>query len=208
MAASSIATAMVALLSDLPTAGIYGAALRVVEAAVIPFYAFMFSVLPRFFRSGASGVEASLRLAVRMLPAALTTTLLGCLCIVLIAPLIPLVLGDSYTGTATVIWVLTPIPMVYGLYLLAADVLMSSRHVGWRVILQCLMPIVNIVLCVVLVPPFGALGAALSVLISNAILAAAAWSLAKIMANRDGSPDYDRMAVSLGEAGCINRSHK
>jgi O-antigen/teichoic acid export membrane protein len=99
IASGVIATPMVALLSDLPTAGVYGATMRIVEAAVIPFYAFMFSVLPRFFRSGATNVQESLKLAVRMLPAALAATLLGSVCVVLLAPIAPILLGHSYTGT-------------------------------------------------------------------------------------------------------------
>jgi O-antigen/teichoic acid export membrane protein len=183
IASGAIVTPVVALLSDLPTAGIYGATMRVVEAAVIPFYAFMFSVLPRFFRSGASSEHDSLKLAVRMLPAALVATLLGSLCVVVLAPIAPIFLGHSYTGTGRAMMLLAPFPVLSGLYLLAADVLVSSRHAGFRVLLQCLMPMINIVLCILLVPYYGAIGAAIAVLISYTIMAVAAWTLAIIVSH-------------------------
>lgn len=183
IASGVIATPMVALLSDLPTAGVYGATMRIVEAAVIPFYAFMFSVLPRLFRSGATSVQESLKLAVRMLPAALAATLLGSVCVVLLAPIAPILLGHSYTGTGRVMMLLAPFPVLSGLYLLAADVLVSSRHAGLRVLLQCLMPMINIVLCTLLVPHYGAVGAAIAVLISYTIMAVAAWTMAVIVSH-------------------------
>ena len=183
IASGAIATPMVALLSDLPTAGTYAATMRIVEAASIPFHALMFSVLPRLFRSGASSLNESLRLAVRMLPATLVATLLGSLCVVLLAPITPILLGHSYTGTGNVMMLLAPFPVLLGLYLLAADVLVSSHHTGLRILLQCLMPMVNIVLCTLLVPHFGAVGAAIAVLISYTIMAIAAWSLAMIVSH-------------------------
>jgi O-antigen/teichoic acid export membrane protein len=175
---------VVALLSNLSTAGIYAAAFRIVEAAVVPVRALMFSTLARFYRLGAAGAHESLKLAVRMLPIGLAMALIGGFSVVLIAPIAPTLLGHSYVGTSRVMVTLAALPVLYTLYYLAADVLVSSRHAGLRALLQCLMPVVNIALCGLLVPHYGAFGAAIASLLSYTFMVGAAWILAVIVSSR------------------------
>ena len=182
---NSVTIPTVALLSDLPTAGVYGAAVRVVQPAVVPLYAFLFSVMPHFFRSGDSGMQESLKLAVRMLPAVLAMTLLGSVCIFLVAPVVPRLLGAGYAGTSDTIKLLAALPVLAGFYFLAADALVTSHRVWLRTLLQCCMPIINAAFCVVMVPRFGAVGAAIAVLVTSVILASAGWLLVILMAHRD-----------------------
>jgi O-antigen/teichoic acid export membrane protein len=194
MASNNIITPTVALLSSLSTAGVYAAAFRIADAAALPFYAFMFRMLTRFFRLGAAGAHESLKLALRMLPIGLAIATIGSLCAVLIAPVAPSLLGRSYVGTGDIIVILAALPVLYALYYLAADVLVSSSHAGLRSLLQWLMPLVNIVFCVLLVPPYGAVGAAVAALLSNTIMAGVAWILAVIVSSR-----ARRAAASEGE---------
>jgi O-antigen/teichoic acid export membrane protein len=189
--ASQITTPMVGLLSDLATAGIYAAAIRIVEAAIIPFYAFTFSTISRFFRVGVGGAHESRKLAVRLLPGGLVTSFFGSICVVLFAPLGPRLLGQGFAATGPVMMILAILPVVYSVYLLAADVLISSRYVGSRVLLQCILPLLNVAFCGLLVPRFGAAGAAVAVLISNTIMASAAWILVLMVSPKSAPAETD-----------------
>lgn len=176
---------MVALLSNLSTAGIYAAASRIVEAALVPARALSFSTAARFFQLGAEGANESLKLAVRMLPFGIAIGLIGSFGVVVIAPVAPSLLGAGYAGTGRIMGILAALPVLYVFYYLAADVLRSSHYTGLRTLLQGVMPLVTIALCAVLVPPYGAAGGAIASLLSYSTMAAAAWVLAFVVSSRE-----------------------
>src|ERR1700722_3462838 len=184
LALANIDKPVVALFSNMATAGIYAAAYRIADGAIVPVNALGYSTYTRFFRLGETGAHESLKLAVRMLPVALGIGLIGSLGIVLVAPLAPRVLGRSYVGTSAIMLILAALPMLYALYYLAVDALAGSGFGGLRALLQCVMPLASIALCALLVPPYGATGAAISCLLSYTIMASAAWLLAIIVSSR------------------------
>lgn len=175
---------VIAALSNLSTAGLYAAAFRVTDAAIVPVRALMYSTYARFFQVGVAGPQASLKLAVKLLPVGIALGVLGSLGIVAAAPIAPYILGRSYEGTATIMWILAPLPVLYAIYYLGADVLISSGHAALRTLTQIAMPPVNIVLCVFLVPAHGAKGAAVAALLTHIILAVAAWIAAGVVSSR------------------------
>src|SRR5262249_54903305 len=62
---------MLARLSTLEAAGIYGAAYRIIDVSFVPVSALLWSSYPGFFRAGTDGVSAALRHALPLLRRAL-----------------------------------------------------------------------------------------------------------------------------------------
>jgi O-antigen/teichoic acid export membrane protein len=178
IALGNIDKPVVALFSNFSTAGIYGAAARFVDAAVVPVRALMYSTYAKFFQLGAAGAHESLKLAVRVLPVGIALGFIGSLGVLLVAPIAPDLLGHGYVGAGETMVVLAGLPVFYALYYLAADVLVTSHYVGLRTLLQCVAPPLNVALCALLVPRYGAIGAAVASVLSYAAMAAAAWCLA------------------------------
>jgi O-antigen/teichoic acid export membrane protein len=173
----SVDKPVVAALSDLSVAGLYAAASRIVTAAGIPVTALLFSAYVRFFQVGVAGTRASVRLAVRLLPVGVGLGAVGTAATLVLAPLAPRVLGPTYIGTDEALLLLAPMPMLRAVYSLGLDVLVSSGHTGLRTAAQIAMPPLNILLCCLLVPSHGAVGAALAALLTHVSLAVATWAI-------------------------------
>jgi O-antigen/teichoic acid export membrane protein len=166
---------VVAALSDLSVAGVYAAASRIVAAAGIPVNALLYSAYVRFFQVGVAGARASARLAVRLLPVGVGLGALGTVATLVLAPLAPRVLGHSYIGTDAALLLMAPLPVFRAVYALGLDVLISTGHIGLRTVAQIAMPPVNILLCCLLVPSHGVIGAAVAALLTHMSLAMGTW---------------------------------
>jgi O-antigen/teichoic acid export membrane protein len=166
---------VIALLSNLSTAGIYAAASRIALAAGIPVQSMLYSAYVRFFQLGVQGPRSSARLAVRLLPLGIGLGMLGAVVTAAMAPLAPRILGNSYLGTYAALLLLAPVPVFAAAFCLGLDVLVSSGHTALRTLAQIMMLPVNILLCWLLVPAGGVRGAALAALLSRASLAVIAW---------------------------------
>ena len=76
--------------------GIYSMAYRVVNIATMPMMSIQAAAFPRFFREGVHGANATEPLARRLLK---RTVLLGCagtVCMFVVAPLIPHLVGHGF----------------------------------------------------------------------------------------------------------------
>jgi O-antigen/teichoic acid export membrane protein len=167
---------VVVALSNLQIGGQYAAASRIADAALVPVRALIFSTYARFFQAGAEGPRASARLAVKMLPVGVGLGAIGSLGILVVAPIAPWLLGHSYAGTGAIMSLLSPLPVLYAFYYLGADVLVSSGHTALRTLVQIVMPPINVVLCGIFVPAYGATGAAIAAVLTGSIVACAAWA--------------------------------
>jgi len=195
---------LVAALSNLATAGLYAAAFRIAAAAMTPVRALLYSTYPNFFRAGVAGPRHSFRLAIRLLPAGIGLGALGSIIIMAMAPLAPHLLGNSYVGTQTALLILAPLPIFYVIYTLGADVLVSSGHTSMRTLIQLAMPAVNILLCWIIVPRYGAIGAAAASVASHALLAAITWLIVGIVVfsrNDRVAPVAGPVATQASEKG-------
>jgi O-antigen/teichoic acid export membrane protein len=194
----SVDKPVVAALSDLSVAGLYAAASRIVTAAGIPVSALLFSAYVRFFQVGVAGSRASARLAVSLLPVGIGLGALGTVATLVLAPLAPRVLGASYAGTYGALLLLAPLPIFRAIQSLALDVLVSSGHTGLRTVAQIAMPPVNILLCFLLVPSHGAMGAALAALLTHVSLAMAAWTIVGALVRQEST--RGPAPIEVGEA--------
>ena len=101
------------------------------------------------------------------------------------APFAPRVLGSSYIGTDTALFILAPLPMVSLIQSLGLDIVISIGRTGLRTLAQLAMPPINILLCCLLVPSYGATGAALAAVATRVILAIAAWAIVAVLLRRE-----------------------
>jgi O-antigen/teichoic acid export membrane protein len=173
---------VVVALSSLSQAGLYGAAFRIADVAAVPVRALMFSTYVRFFQHGAQGTRGSLAFARHLLPVTLGLGGLAGIAVAVASTFATWVLGANYAGLDTVLLVLSPLPLLFALYYVGADTLVTGGHIGYRTLIQLLLPILDIGLCAALVPRYGAVGAAIAACCTHAALVAATWACAILLA--------------------------
>ena len=94
--------------------GFYTLAYRVIDVATTPIVALDAAVLPRFFRLGHAGMPKVLRLAVK---SAVVSVLMGAgiaVAVLLLAPLIPRIVGRDFSGALIALRWLCWIPLLRG----------------------------------------------------------------------------------------------
>jgi len=179
---------IVVALSSLPQAGLYAAAFRIADVAAVPVRALMYSTYVRFFRAGAHGTRGSLAFAKRLVPVGLLLGGLAGIGVALSSTFASYILGASqYAGIGLPLLILTPLPILYAMYYIGADALISGGHVGYRTAIQLGLPVIDVGLCLLLVPRYGALGAALATTLTHMVLVGIVWTSATLIA-RDEPP--------------------
>jgi O-antigen/teichoic acid export membrane protein len=175
---------IVVALAGLPQAGLYAAAFRIADVAGVPVRALMYSTYVRFFQHGASGTRGSLAFARRLVPFGLALGGIAGVAVAAASGFATLILGPDYAGVGTVLLVLTPMPIFYALYYIGADALITGGHIGYRILFQLALPMVDAGLCLILVPRYGAVGAAVAAMLTHAVLVVLVWTGATILARR------------------------
>lgn len=155
-------------------AGTYSVAMRVVSAASVPVVAYVLAVVPRLFRVGEKGVVGGAQAAAMlMLPVFAYGTLAGA-GIFLLAPLLPELLGYDFIGSILIVRMLAALPLLAGVSSLLLAVLTCSGAQRIRVPLEIAALGVNVAVNVILIPNLGTLGAVISIVASQVVLAALA----------------------------------
>lgn len=167
---------VVANLVPLSTVGVYAAAVRLAWACNIPIQALMYSIVTRFFQLGAVSTHASLGFAKKVLPINLGAGVVMGLGLAAVSPLAPIVLGPGYADIRDVLLVFALLPVVYALYSLAADFLVGVDAGVARSIVQVAILPVEVLLCLWLVPKYGAVGAAAAAVLTHVVAALASWA--------------------------------
>jgi O-antigen/teichoic acid export membrane protein len=168
---------MLARLSTLHSAGIYGAAYRLIDIAFAPVRSLLYAAYARFFQHGAAGVHGSLRFALRLLPLAAAYGALAGAILFLTAPVMPWVLGAEFHDSVSAIRWLALLPLLRTLHFFAADTLTGAGHQGIRSAAQVLVALFNVVINFWWIPAYSWLGAAWSSLLSDGLLAVCLWAL-------------------------------
>jgi O-antigen/teichoic acid export membrane protein len=152
--------------------GSYGAALRVIEATMFLSWGFGTAVLPWFSRHGGGGA-VSLARAFGLGLKALTAVLLpiAALFSVLAAPLVELLYGDGYEDAVVPLRLLGPVTALFAINTLAVTVLIARNRPSDFTRVLAVVVAVNIGLNAMLIPVYGADGAAFSALASATLLA-------------------------------------
>ena len=177
---------VVVALSTLSEAGLYAAAFRIADVAAVPVRAMMYSTYVRFFQHGAQGTRGSLAFARRLIPAGFALGIVAGIGVGIGSLLAPWILGPNYAGMPVVLLLLAPLPMLYAFYYIGADALISGGHGGFRTLFQLVLPLLDVALCIILVPRYGANGAAIAAVLTHVVLVIAVWTAAVIIVKRGG----------------------
>jgi O-antigen/teichoic acid export membrane protein len=151
--------------------GFYTLAYRVIDFATTPIIALESAVLPRFFRFGGEKMPDSVRLAVK---SAVASVLFGVLIaggVLLIAPIIPHLVGTDFSDVLTALRWLCCIPLLRGIHRMTGSALTGSGRQSFRTVAQVTVAVVNLALNLWLIPVYGWIGAAWSSVASDGLLA-------------------------------------
>ncbi|MEO1622582.1 MAG: oligosaccharide flippase family protein [Cyanobacteria bacterium J06632_3] len=168
---------MLSRLATLEATGIYGAAYRLLDIAMTPIMTALVTVYARFFREGTGGIKSTFKFAKQLLPFAGLYGLLASGCLLIFAPVVPLVLGDEYAASVSALRWLSPIVFFKTFQYFAADTLTGAGYQNARSGLQIGVAIFNVVANLWLIPIYSWKGAIWSSLMSDALLTIGLWGL-------------------------------
>ena len=168
---------MLASMSTLSATGIYGAAYRIIEVAMIPVISLLGASYAQFFRHGAKGIQGSLAFAKKIVPFSAGYGLIASLGVCAFASFIPTILGEEYRDAVGALRWLSPLIFFKALQFFAADTLTGAGLQGVRTILQAAFAGSNALMNFWLIPLYSWKGAAISSLITDGVLVLALWAL-------------------------------
>lgn len=155
-----------AKISGAEVAGIYAAAMRVLNLALIPIYSFYMTAYNRYFQASAKGVDR-LKHTKSMLIPTVSIGLVTAIGIYMVAPFVPYILGEEFNSTVELVQLAALIPIIQTLATPFADTLSGYGKQKLRVYSLLAALIVNVILNLLLIPNFGAYGALIASIISN-----------------------------------------
>lgn len=158
---------MMASLSTSEAAGVYGAGYRFIEMGYMPILAVMSAAYSRMFKHGSEGIEGSWQFAKRLLPAGVLYGTLSTIGFLLIAPVVPLVLGSEYQESVPVLRWLAPVHLLAALQLIVADSLTGAGLQPWRSGVQVISSLLNFLANLWLIPILSWRGAAAATLFTE-----------------------------------------
>jgi O-antigen/teichoic acid export membrane protein len=151
---------MLARLSTLDATGIYAAAYRLIDVAFTPVRSVLYAAYPTFFRHGQHGIEHSYAYAKKLLKKMAIYSVAVFLGMVLLAPIIPMVIGNEYARTVIALRWLALLPLLKTIHYFLADSLTGAGFQGYRTAGQVLTALMNVVLNLWLIPAYSWVGAA------------------------------------------------
>lgn len=166
---------MVASLSTLSAAGIYGAAYRIIDTAFLPVRSLLGATYASFFRHGAKGVQASTQYAKKLLPRPMAYSVAATALLYFGAPIVPHVLGAEYRPAVDAIRWLSALPILKTVHSFIADSLTGAGLQGTRTAVQVVVGVVNVALNFWLIPLYSWRGAAWASLVTDTLLAIGLW---------------------------------
>ena len=157
--------------------GIYTMAYRVIDVSAMPIRSIHAAAFPRFFRHGAeeNGLAATEHFAKRLLR---RTSLMGLTIAVLLyfsAPVIPHLVGKSFSPGVTALRWLCLIPFFRSFHLSAGDALAGAGRQTTRLVFQMIAALGNVGLNLVLIPRYSWRGAAAASLLTDGGLGLMMW---------------------------------
>ncbi|MGO8759492.1 MAG: glycosyltransferase [Terracidiphilus sp.] len=161
---------MLARLSTFSAAGVYAAAYRIIDTSLTPVRALVSAAYPRLFRIGTEGIDATYGYAKSLIRKTVIYGAADFLALLLIAPLLPYILGPKYASVAPAIRLLALIPVMRCVHWFLADALSGANRQILRTIVQVGVALFNFGLNLVVLPRWSWVGAAWTSLASDAVL--------------------------------------
>jgi O-antigen/teichoic acid export membrane protein len=162
---------MLSILRSQYATGVYTAGYRLIGMAFAPVQALVFSSNTRLFRLGEGSTKDVWRNAVRLFPAVALYSIAVGVALVLMAPLLPVILGRSFDSSVTVIRLLAPLPLLQGTHYLFGDSLMGAGRQGFRSMVQLVIAVANIALNLWLIRTYSWTGAVVATLACEGAMA-------------------------------------
>ena len=187
---TSLDKTLVLLLAGSHVAGIYGSAYRLVAVLAMPATSLGMAALPRLFRTHAARADALTRKSglVRTLLAA--TAAYGVVAALLaygLSGVLPILFGPAFAEAAHVARWLAISPLLYGLYTLGCNVLVTSHRRTLRILAQAAGIAILAITALIWIPRFGLKGAVGMLLFSQGATALLLWLLVR-WSRRSGMP--------------------
>jgi O-antigen/teichoic acid export membrane protein len=173
---NDIDKSMLAKLSTLASAGIYGAAYHILNVSFTPIMSLAMASFRNFFQQGVSGIRGSFQLCKKLLPMSLGYSILAIVGLWIFSPLVPLILGSEYIDSATALIWLSPTIFFRTMHLFAADTLTGADLQKVRSGAQAFVALTNAGLNFWLIPLYSWRGAIGATLISECLLMMILWS--------------------------------
>jgi O-antigen/teichoic acid export membrane protein len=167
---------MLARLSTYSATGVYAAAYRIIDTSLTPVRSLVSAAYPQFFRIGTDGIEATYSYAKNLIRKAVVFGIADCLGLIVIAPILPHLLGSKYAGVAPAVQLLALIPVMRCVHWFLADALSGAGAQGVRTAVQVGVAILNVILNLAVLPRWSWVGAAWTSLASDAALAVAIYA--------------------------------
>jgi O-antigen/teichoic acid export membrane protein len=158
-------------LAGAETAGVFAAAFRLATAVTAPVGALMVAAAPAFFREAAQPPSRPLR----VLAIAVAYSAVAAIGLIALAWLAPLLLGPAFEASHRLLQYLAPWLLFNAGRHIGCAALTTRGHQKVRLALEAAAAIVSPLLNIVLIPLLGALGAACTITITDAMIAVAAW---------------------------------
>ncbi|WP_298459297.1 lipopolysaccharide biosynthesis protein [uncultured Cellulomonas sp.] len=162
-------------LADPVTAGLYAAAYRGVQIAVVPIRAILASSHSRFLEHDPRARGQHLRRSLRFTGLATAYAVVAVGVLVVGAPLIPLVLGDAYRQTAAMLPWLAGLVLLRALSLFGFNGLMGLRRNGARLGIIVCSALAAVVGGVVLITGYSWRGAVLATVVAELVFIGLTW---------------------------------
>jgi len=169
-------------------AGIYSAAYRIIDVASTPITSIYSAAFPQFFREGAKSVRHASMFSRKLLRTTGLYSLAAALLMFFGAPLLGHILGKSFTESTTVLRWLCLLPLIRCFHYAAGTTITGSVSQWYRTVQQLSVALLNLGLCVLLIPRYSWRGAAAASLLTDGSLAVMNWiCVAWLIARQDRS---------------------
>jgi len=150
--------------------GVFSAANRAVQLALIPIMAILRNLFPSFFKVGEQGVGASLAFAVKNAPRVIAIGSFSGLMVALFANVVPVVLGPGYGDSGSILRWLSAVPLLRGIQFLFSDALTGADRQAWRTTLGVVGAFGYTAILAVLTPLRGIEGLIIGIYMHNFIM--------------------------------------
>ncbi|HJR12874.1 MAG TPA: lipopolysaccharide biosynthesis protein [Rhodanobacteraceae bacterium] len=187
---TSLDKTLVLLLAGNHVAGIYGSAYRLVAVLAMPATSLGMAALPRLFQIHATGTDAPARksgLVAVLLAATAAYGVIAALLAYVLSGVLPMLFGPAFAQAAQAARWLAISPLLYGLYALGCNVLVTSHRRTLRIVAQAAGIAILAITALIWIPRFGLKGAVGMLLFSQGATALLLWLLVR-WNRRAGSP--------------------
>ena len=157
--------------------GAYSAAYKILDVATLPIRSLHVAAFPRFFKSGMEGPSSTLIMACRILKRSFPYALGAALAMFALAPILPMLVGNGFIDSVSVLRWLCLLPAIRSLHLSAGDAITGAGYQRFRTSTQFIAAGLNFCLNLYLIPAYSWHGAAWSTLITDGLLAVGNWSV-------------------------------